>query len=450
MNNSFTTFCFALCMILLPCAEINGQTSYKQPADSIQRWLAHRMHPLAIQNYGGFIAQLKPLLNDLGKARIVGLGEGTHGTSEFQTLRTWISRYLCEERGFSVICLENSYGCCAELNEYLQTGEGDLDTLMRGQLLGMWQNQEIKEWLQWIRQYNQTHASKIHIAGMDHSATAPNARIIRRYLEKLPGSDTVLLPASDSLLAAAGWLDEAYESLNHRGAAPRSQELSAHFAAAYRFTQRIKTGLSSLPASAKKALSDAEWKSLRTALYNSENAYSTVIRPQGAQPPFTRDKAMAAMVRRLSEDHDSAKVIVWAHQAHLAKQSIFGNAPADSVTGAWLNAWYPQRYVVAGTGTYAGTCSKTTDRFIVAGSRFQSYALSKPKSGSWEHRIMSLSKDPVYIDVMKREAPLPPLPLRFTGYRKATLSSEMYDVSLPQLFDLFFFIPYTTATHMLW
>src|SRR5688500_12909280 len=65
-------------------------------------------------------ADLDPLLQAIGDARFVLLGEATHGTSEFYTWRTEISRRLIQEKGFSFIAVEGDWPDCYQVNRYVK------------------------------------------------------------------------------------------------------------------------------------------------------------------------------------------------------------------------------------------------------------------------------------------------------------------------------------------
>src|SRR5438067_7436355 len=65
-------------------------------------------------------ADLEPLLDRIGDARFVLLGEASHGTSEFYTWRTEISKRLIEDRGFSFIAVEGDWPDCYRVNRYVK------------------------------------------------------------------------------------------------------------------------------------------------------------------------------------------------------------------------------------------------------------------------------------------------------------------------------------------
>ena len=63
---------------------------------------------------------LKPLLKGIGNARIVMLGEASHGTHEYYTWRSHISRKLIEEKGFNFIAVEGDWPDCYRLNRFVK------------------------------------------------------------------------------------------------------------------------------------------------------------------------------------------------------------------------------------------------------------------------------------------------------------------------------------------
>lgn len=436
----------SLC-VLLTGATLNttAQQITQAAKDSARTWIQQHQSSVDINTYKAFKQQMKPILNNMAASQVVGLGEGTHGTSEFQTVRSWITRYLCEEKGFSVVSLENSYGWCVELNKYIQTGEGNLDTLMQQNLLGMWQNTEIKELLQWMQQYNQTHKNKIQLAGIDYSETSTNARIIQAITGRL--NNPALAAMVDTLLIRARFMDAAYADMNASKPSYQWKDILDNGVKAYEVTLRIKAALDSLRSQLQQHLTGMAIQTVYTTLYNCELAYYSIYRPVKERKEASRDEAMAKMVKRIAEDQQGAKVVVWAHNAHLAKERIFGDESNGGGTGMYLNEYFPGNYRVIGTGTAGGTYSSTTDRFIVNTSRFKSDSLTDAINSSWEELLRSINNKACFIDTRDNQYPLPALPLRFTGYGHSD-KKDFVAGRINKLFDGFIFIPVTRATHI--
>jgi erythromycin esterase len=105
-------------------------------------------------------ADLDPLLDRLGEARYVLLGEASHGTHEYYTWRAALSRRLIEEKGFSFIAVEGDWPDCYQVNRFVK-GYPDAGARAREVLHAferwptwMWANQEIVELAGWLRQHN--------------------------------------------------------------------------------------------------------------------------------------------------------------------------------------------------------------------------------------------------------------------------------------------------------
>lgn len=105
-------------------------------------------------------SDLDPLMERIGDARYVLLGEASHGTHEFYTWRAAISRRLIEEKGFSFIAVEGDWPDCYRVNRYSK-GAGDAGENAREVLENfqrwptwMWANEEVVELAEWLRLHN--------------------------------------------------------------------------------------------------------------------------------------------------------------------------------------------------------------------------------------------------------------------------------------------------------
>ncbi|WP_433258443.1 erythromycin esterase family protein [Streptosporangium sp. CA-135522] len=87
--------------------------------------LEQAAHPLRSTEPGRNTADLRALGVMIGDAKVVGLGEATHGSHEFFTMKGRVFRYLVEEKGFTTFALELSWSAGLQIDDYLQTGRGD-------------------------------------------------------------------------------------------------------------------------------------------------------------------------------------------------------------------------------------------------------------------------------------------------------------------------------------
>src|SRR3712207_8750373 len=103
---------------------------------------------------------LDPLIERVGDARYVLLGEASHGTSEFYTWRAEISRRLVLEKGFTFIAVEGDWPDCYRVNRYVRgfadSGDSAAAVLHAFERwpTWMWANREVADFVGWLRRHN--------------------------------------------------------------------------------------------------------------------------------------------------------------------------------------------------------------------------------------------------------------------------------------------------------
>jgi erythromycin esterase-like protein len=128
------------------------------------------------------LAFLKPLI---GRAHIVALGEGTHGTSEFFRMKHRIIRYLASEMGFTVFAIEANMPEAYRVNDYVLTGRGDPRALLDGMYFWTWNTHEVLDTIEWMRAFNASGRGRIQFTGFDMQTPDTAAAIARRTLVKV-------------------------------------------------------------------------------------------------------------------------------------------------------------------------------------------------------------------------------------------------------------------------
>src|SRR5579871_6205169 len=99
------------------------------------------------------------LIQRIGDARVVLIGEASHGTHEFYDERARITRRLIEEKGFTAVCVEADWPDAYRINRFVRGAGDDADALAA---LGdfqrfpawMWRNQDVLEFVEWLRGHN--------------------------------------------------------------------------------------------------------------------------------------------------------------------------------------------------------------------------------------------------------------------------------------------------------
>lgn len=137
-------------------------------------------------------ADLGPLFNRIGDARIVMLGEASHGTHEYYTWRTYITKRLIEEKGFNFIAVEGDWPDCYSLNRFIKGY--DINNQSAFKVLNafnrwptwMWANWEMVALADWLQKHNAPLAAnkKVGFFGLDVYSLWESMESIMQYLKK--------------------------------------------------------------------------------------------------------------------------------------------------------------------------------------------------------------------------------------------------------------------------
>lgn len=139
--------------------------------DVLTAGLRRRSVQLSSLHPGGVHDDLDTWGAGLGGVRVVGLGEATHGSREFFTLKHRLVEYLVTEQAFTVFALEADQDGCRALDTYVTTGAGDAAAGLRDLGYWTWHTQEVLALLGWLRVYNTTAPAgrAVRVVGVDPS-----------------------------------------------------------------------------------------------------------------------------------------------------------------------------------------------------------------------------------------------------------------------------------------
>jgi protein-L-isoaspartate(D-aspartate) O-methyltransferase len=132
-------------------------------------------------------ADLEPLLDRIGDARIVLLGEATHGTCEFYRMRARITRELIERKKFSFVAIEGDWPDAARIDHYVRHFEFPPSewTAFARFPVWMWRNREVREFVDWLRAHNAGTAplGRVAFHGLDLYSLYNSIRSVLKYLD---------------------------------------------------------------------------------------------------------------------------------------------------------------------------------------------------------------------------------------------------------------------------
>ncbi len=148
-------------------------------------WLRHHAIEFKTCEPGGGVEDLMPLKELIGDARIVALGEGTHGTREFFQMKHRLVEFLAREMGFAIFSIEASMPEAYRLNDFVLTGKGDPKELIKGMYFWTWNTQEVLDMVLWMREFNKSGKGRIEFTGFDMQTPKVAAQIVQDFVDKV-------------------------------------------------------------------------------------------------------------------------------------------------------------------------------------------------------------------------------------------------------------------------
>ena len=133
----------------------------------VTEWIASHAIPLSTVEARHGFADLQPLKKVIGDARIVELGEATHGAREFFQLKRRMLEFLATEMGFRNFSIEATMPEAYRLNDFVLRGEGDPAKLLKGMYFWKWDTEELLNMIRWMREFNQSGKGRLEFTGFD-------------------------------------------------------------------------------------------------------------------------------------------------------------------------------------------------------------------------------------------------------------------------------------------
>ena len=127
---------------------------------------------------------MQPLKKMIGNARIVSLGEATHGSREFFQLKHRMMEFLATEMGFTIFSIEANMPEAYRLNDYVLNGNGDPAKLIKGMYFWTWNTQEVLDMVLWMREFNKSGKGRVQFTGFDMQTPNVAAGIVLDFVSK--------------------------------------------------------------------------------------------------------------------------------------------------------------------------------------------------------------------------------------------------------------------------
>jgi erythromycin esterase-like protein len=165
---------------------------------AVIEWMRSNAVPLTTVEAGHGFADMQPLKKIVGDARIVALGEATHGTREFFQLKHRMLEFLATEMGFTIFSIEANMPEAYRLNDYVLNGKGDPKQLLKGMYFWTWNTEEVLSMILWMREFNKSGKGRVEFTGFDMQTPTVALDIVRDFVSKNdPDYAATLRAASD-------------------------------------------------------------------------------------------------------------------------------------------------------------------------------------------------------------------------------------------------------------
>jgi erythromycin esterase-like protein len=299
-----------------------------------------------------------PLLDRIGDARLVFLGEASHGTQEFYRERSVITRRLIEEKGFLAIAVEADWPDAERVNRYVRGLGDDRDPIQsladfRRFPSWMWRNAEIVELVGWLRAHNDAlppGAPKVGFYGLDLYSPRSSMKAVLRFLDRVDPPAAQRARQRYARFARFSDNTQAYGRIAGSDGKSCEEEVLAQLV---ELERRWLDGV--MPEDP-----DALFHAAQNArLVKSAEAYYRTMYQKDVSSWNLRDRHMAEMLEALIIHLDRerpSKIAVWAHNSHLgdARATELGRR-GELNLGQLTREKRPAEVVLVGFTTHHGT-----------------------------------------------------------------------------------------------
>jgi erythromycin esterase len=160
------------------------------PAE-ITAWIKEKALPLKSIEAETGLDDLAGVGAMIGDARIVALGEGSHGSKEFFQMKHRMIEYLVKQKGFTTFAIEANWASSKEINDYVLGKAGNGRQLLRkyAYLMWPWRTEEVLSLIEWMRDYNRRPTTKVKVqfSGFDMQEPVPAVDLLNDYLSAIDG-----------------------------------------------------------------------------------------------------------------------------------------------------------------------------------------------------------------------------------------------------------------------
>jgi protein-L-isoaspartate(D-aspartate) O-methyltransferase len=397
-------------------------------------------------------ADLGPLLERIGDATVVLLGEATHGTSEFYRMRERVTRALVERKGFSAIAVEADWPDAARIDRFVRS-RPELGTAFEPFErfpTWMWRNAEVAGMVRWLRDHNagvEDPSRQVSFHGLDLYSLFTSRDEVLAYLERVDPD-------------AARIARHRYSCLS-----PWQQDPAAYGRAVVtgRFEGCADAVVANLAELLRRRVADAarhgddylDAAQNAVVVTNAERYYRVMY--SGSRESWNlRDQHMFETLQVVRAARGpGAKVVVWEHNSHVGDAAATEmGARGELNVGMLCRREFADDAFLVGFGTHEGSVAAATEW----GGPMERKAVRPSHRDSYE-RVCHDAAVPAFLLHLReprraalRDELAEPRLERAIGviYRPETeMQSHYFQASLPVQFDEYVWFDRSEAVHPL-
>jgi len=406
------------------------------------QWLRTHAVVLGTTDPSSDLADLQPLAPVIGDARIVGVGEATHGTREHFLYKHRLLRFLVRQKNFRALAFESPWPTGLALNEYVLGGDGDPERLLRRAVFGVWHTQEVLDMIRWMREYNTSVPpdQRVEFVGIDMQLTRGAAKLVAQYLNRVDPLFRAGHADTLDLLAAREMEGLYLEYVGNKDPRARSTAENRKVSVVVREVLARFDGQRERYSSASSADEFA---------FARQNARILVQQAEVCENfnGADRDRFMADNLDWYMARRTGVKVMVWAHNGHV-KIAPRLNGPAlgrhlkDRHGDAYLSVGF-----VLGSGAYRALDARSVP---ITSAQFETFTFGPPAAGTFNALMAAAGHDMFAVDLRSASGYMRRILERRVrlreGYGLVGRADPLVTVerSLPATHDILIFIDRTT------
>ena len=317
---------------------------------------------------------------------VLAIGEAVHGRREFQKMKLSVLREMVEKQGYTAFALEADYSECADINRYLQSGEGKPEELVQKFSFPIYHTKEMAELLGWIQDWNRTapEEKKVRFYGFDMQNPETGYAFLKQY-------------SIAHGLATEAEFDAVFKNV-----------LTPPYSLSPESAGQAIVFLDGLRAKAGDAdMRDADARDFRMELTTVRQAMESWTSTEESNTLRDRDMAEnVEAIRKIEAEIGSGKIVISAHDGHIERVN-----PIYTSMGVLLAQNFGNDYYAIGTDVWKvrdniksmGEAKRSMQTFVscdplAAQARFaegQQYVLYFSALSDEESRIAALVRTPM-------------------------------------------------------